>query len=173
MNHPLKLWYALYTISKHEKKICFYLDQKKIQSFLPMTTEIRQWSDRKKKLVLPLFPNYVFVHIRADQLWKVTDVPGAVKFVGIGKKPSPIPDKVIEALQRIQFEPVLVEDLNLHEGERVRITNGNFMGLEGKYIRAGAKKYLAIEVEIMNRSVLVEIEASQVERICNPDQKVA
>ncbi len=165
MNFPSKSWYALYTRPKNEKKICFYLRQKGIVSFLPMTTEIRQWSDRKKRIKLPLFPNYIFVHINEKQLGCIDDISGAIRFIGIGKKPSVIPDKVIESLQKIESKKTSVEELKFFKGEKVRIANGDFIGVEGVFIRKGMKKLLAIEVEIMNRVVMIELDMNQVRKL--------
>ncbi len=52
-------WYVLFTMSKLEKKINYSFQQQGIESFLPLHKIIRQWSDRKKKLDVPLFPNYI------------------------------------------------------------------------------------------------------------------
>ncbi len=165
MNFPSKSWYALYTRPKNEKKICFYLRQKGIVTFLPMTTEVRQWSDRKKTITMPLFPNYIFVQISKSQLGCTDDISGAIRFIGIGKDASVIPDKVIESLRKIENKKASVEELKLFKGEKVRITNGDFIGVEGEFIRRGAKNLLAIGVEIMNRVVMIELDASQVRKL--------
>ena len=158
-------WYALYTRARHEKKVCMYLDQKGINAYLPMTSEIRKWSDRKRKVELPLFPSYVFVQLEDNNFWSVNDLPGAIKIVGIGNKPSPIPDTLIESLKKVKDDVISVEDLNLYKGEPVRITDGKFMGIEGEFLRKGSKNILAITVEIMNRVVIIELKADHVQRL--------
>lgn len=165
MNKQSKRWYALYTRPQHEKKICTYLSQQGIHSFLPMTTEIRQWSDRKKKIERPLFPSYVFVHLQPNKLWIVGDIPGGIRFIGIGKQASPIPDEVIFSLQKIQFEEIQIQDLKLCRGERVRITSGKFIGVEGEFIYQGSKNMLGIAIDIMDRVVMIELESSQVRKL--------
>jgi len=165
MNKHSKSWYALYTRSKHEKKICFFLKQKGIETYLPMTTKMRQWSDRMKKVELPLFPSYVFVHIHKSKLWHATESPGAIRFIGIGKSPTPIPDKVIESLQKVEKESLTVDNLNFYKGEKVKIISGKFIGVEGEFVRKGVKNILAIGIEMMNRVVIVELEASQVQQL--------
>ena len=81
-NQGEKLWYAIYVRSRHEKNVHSALMNKDIESSLPLKAVIRQWSDRKKKVQLPIFRGYVFVKINLniDKL-NVLQTPGIVKFI--------------------------------------------------------------------------------------------
>ncbi|MEM9918269.1 MAG: UpxY family transcription antiterminator [Bacteroidota bacterium] len=159
------LWYALYTYSNHEKKVQFYLDQRKIESFLPFKTEIRQWSDRKKKVVSPLFPGYLFVRIDKHHIWEVANLPGAIRLIGAGDTPESIPDKVIDSIQKIVSGKVEVGHLNMRKGEKVKVTAGPFAGVEGKFIKIGAKRMLVVEIELLKRSIILELDSLQIQRL--------
>ena len=74
-------WIVIYTYPKFEQKIEKELIKIDIETFLPMHEVVRQWSDRKKKLTLPLFPNYLFVRTDSRNRWKVLAIKGVVKFL--------------------------------------------------------------------------------------------
>ncbi len=61
MTPSMEGWYAAYTMPKFEKRIYGELVKKNVEAYLPVQQVFRQWSDRVKKIELPLFPNYIFV----------------------------------------------------------------------------------------------------------------
>ncbi len=158
LNSIDKNWYVIYTLSRHEKQVNQLLDRTRIESYLPMYTEIRQWSDRKKKVVLPLFPNYLFVCISSKDFWKVLKIDGVIKFVSDGVNPDTISNTIIQSIQKMVSGKVEVGNLQrIKKGEKVRVTSGPFLGLEGDFVRYGSKKLLTVNVDILNRSVMLEI----------------
>ena len=76
-----KKWYAIYVKSTNEKKVFKTLDDIGIESFLPLITKMKQWSDRRKKVEEPLFRSYLFVNITLSDYYKVLNVNGVVKFI--------------------------------------------------------------------------------------------
>ena len=71
-------WFAIYTKSRSEKKVFERLNDAGHESFLPLITEIRQWSDRKKKVKSPLIKSYVFVKVKKNDLVSIYNIPGVV-----------------------------------------------------------------------------------------------
>jgi transcription antitermination factor NusG len=67
MNNFSFAWYVIYTRPRHEKRVVEHLAQVNIETFLPCIVTLRKWHDRKKYLEVPLFPSYVFVHLKAAQ----------------------------------------------------------------------------------------------------------
>ena len=63
MEEPELKWYAVTTRSRHEKVVAEQLWQKEIECFLPLREVLSTWKDRRKKIQLPLFPGYLFVHV--------------------------------------------------------------------------------------------------------------
>src|SRR3954470_14598501 len=85
-------WYAVQTRGRHEKKVANKLQEKGIQTFLPMMREIHRWSDRNKVVEIPMFPCYTFVHAVAnsgDRL-RILQTDGVVRLVGSGTELVPI-----------------------------------------------------------------------------------
>jgi len=94
-------WFAVYTVSRHEKRVAQYLTQREIEYYLPLYRSARKWSDGSKvTLELPLFPGYLFVHIKRSERVRVLSVPGALAVVGgTGREPVPLPEGTIDALR--------------------------------------------------------------------------
>ena len=76
-----KKWYAVYTKPKWEKKVAHLLLKKEIENYCPVKTSIKQWADRKKAIVEPLFPSYVFVRISKQEYVRVLETEGVVSYI--------------------------------------------------------------------------------------------
>ena len=151
-------WYAIYIRSRHEKQVHRAFLQRGVDSYLPLVDTIRQWADRKKKVSLPLFNSYVFVRINLRESLKVLTVDGVVRIVGSGSKPIPIPDEQIHAIRLILNEDYKTEDIPFFkQGESVEISAGPLRGLSGFLLRNSSKLRFVISVEMIGRSVAVEI----------------
>ena len=98
---PSARWFALYTTSRHEKRVAEHLGQREIEHFLPLYRSKRKWKDGSRvTLDLPLFTGYLFVRIGRGQRGKVLEVPGAVALMmGTGGEPATLPDTTIRALR--------------------------------------------------------------------------
>ena len=92
-------WYVLYVKSNAERKVARELSQRNIEVYAPVVTEIRQWSDRKKKIETPLFKSYVFVRLESKDRNLVFDVPGAVRYLYWLNKPAVVRDKEIDVIR--------------------------------------------------------------------------
>src|ERR1051325_9315299 len=92
------LWYAAYTRGRHEKSVSRQLEERSIDSFLPLYHSVRRWKDCRKELALPLFPGYVFVNVSARDRLKVLQVPGVVRFVSFSGRPAVLESCDVEAL---------------------------------------------------------------------------
>jgi transcription antitermination factor NusG len=164
INNTIKRWYALYTKPRHEFKARTELSEIGIEYYLPTITTIKQWSDRKKKVTEPLFRGYVFVYVNEKERHNALNAQSIVKTICFDGKPEPIPDWEIENLKLLMERSpnVLVTD-RIEIGTTVRITNGPFEGLEGKvYKSANNAQMLAVTIELLNRSVSVELPSTSV-----------
>jgi transcription antitermination factor NusG len=123
-----------------------------------MIEEIRQYSDRKKKVVEPLFSGYVFVRTDLKNKVSILETKGVVKFVGIGFKPSSIPDRQIEWIRIAGGEPSKIKrEPYLAAGEHVRVSAGPFEGIEGFILAVKGSMRVVVSVECIGQSVSVEV----------------
>ena len=157
----------IYVRSRHEKNVYSALLDKGIDASLPMMTVVREWSDRKKKVQLPLFRGYVFVNIdvNIDNL-NVLQTAGVVKFIGIRNKPSRIPDEQIHWMHMLVAESDTVRaEKEIPVGQRVRVMIGPFKGIKGVVRRVGSRSRLVVLIESIMKAISIDIKAEYIEKI--------
>ena len=172
--HPVGLapegsnWYAVHTMARHEKRVASQLQENRVITFLPLLQEIHKWSDRKRKVDVPLFSCYAFVRIvpTPENRVQVLRTHGVLGFVGSDRQGTPIPDEEIESLQTAIREKI---PFALHPfvsaGKRVRIRGGSLDGVEGILVREGTDQSLIVSVELLRRSVSIRVEGYDVELV--------
>jgi transcription antitermination factor NusG len=166
-------WYAVYVWTRHEKRVTEQLTGKGIETFLPMYRSLRRWKNRTQvELELPLFPSYLFVHIAPSDQLRVLQSSGALSLVGSGRKPAAIPAQEIETLQSglrvLGAEP----HPYLKTGDRVRVVAGPMQGLEGVLVRWRHGYRVILSIDLIMRSVSVEVDLCNLEWVQPPTQSV-
>jgi transcriptional antiterminator NusG len=166
-------WFALWVRSHFEQLVHDQLAAKGLRVFLPT---IKTWSRRggKRHVVpLPMFPGYLFLHHAVDKhgYVQVLQTRGVVRILGERwDRLAPIDDAEIEAVQRLVTTDVhVMPHPYLREGHRVRLTDGPLSGVEGvlQEVKAG-KGLLVVSVELLRRSVAVEVDCTCVVSVGNP-----
>ncbi|MEY2705264.1 MAG: hypothetical protein RL407_1326 [Bacteroidota bacterium] len=152
-------WYVMYTTSRAEKKVADRLQNKGLEVFLPLVEELRQWSDRKKKVQKALFNGYVFVKTHRNNLWNCLQVPGAVKFVNFSGVPATIREEDVEIIQRVVATGVAIETdgSEIAPGEKVKVIGGSLQDMIGECIEKGNKDYFLIRIPGIYQNMLVTI----------------
>jgi transcription antitermination factor NusG len=159
-------WYAVCTRSRHEKRVAGQLDDRSIAFFLPMYQTVRRWADRTKQVTLPFFPGYLFVRIPLNERLRVLRLPGVVRFVGFDSSPVPVPDIEIETLQNAMKSQMSIDPHPyLKVGCRVRIKSGPLQGAEGILKRKKGVMRLVLSLDLIMRSVSVEVNAADAYQI--------
>jgi transcription antitermination factor NusG len=163
---PPSEWFALRTRPRHEKVVTNHLEATGIETFLPLSAQVRSWSDRRKVVQFPLFPGYIF--IRTTQSihthLRVFQARGVIGFVGPRNEATSIPEQQIEVVRSLiqgQIDCRLHPYLNI--GQRVRIQNGALQGLEGILVRVANDHSLVVSVDLIHRSVAIRIEGYEVD----------
>ena len=148
-------WYVVYTKSKQEKKVAEGLKKLGIEAYCPLVTVMKQWSDRKKKVEVPLINSYVFVNIDERQRDDVFNVSGIVRYLFWLGKPAVVRTIEIEALRK-SLEGIVTsfEILPFQKNEVISITSGPFQGFEG-IIKHVNKK--TVQLELLELGFLVRI----------------
>ena len=162
-----KSWYVVYVRSHHEKKVHLLFIDKGIESSLPLIKTTRQWSDRKKKVEIPLFRGYVFVRIDINKdMLNILQTDGVVKFIGIRSKPSRIPDNEIHWIHMMMEKSFEVRnEKEMPVCEKVHVIAGPFKGIEGTVIRTGNRSRLVVLIETIMHAVSVEISPNYLEKV--------
>jgi len=157
-------WYALYTCPRHEKRVAQQIEQHRIACFLPIYRSVRRWKDRRKELELALFPGYVFVRIALPDRLRVLQLAGAVRFVSFNGHPVPLPNGEMESLMSGLSSGVRAEPHPyLQVGRRVQVRSGPLAGAQGILIRRKDKFRVVLSLDLIMRSVAVEVDESDIE----------
>jgi len=160
-------WYAIYTKSRHEQKTYDRLLKKNIETFLPLVERWSRRRDRRKRINLPLFPGYLFVHSQMDahSYLEILKTDSVVRILGNDGKPIPIPDEQIFGIQTLIKNGMAITPFPyLKEGMRVRVVNGPLIGIEGILLKTQPNKHrLVLSVDLLKESVSVEIDELDVE----------
>jgi transcription antitermination factor NusG len=159
-------WYAAQTCANHEKRVLEQLSQRTVEAYLPVYLSVRRWKDRRVRLELPLFPGYVFVRLALRDRLQVLQTPSVVRLVGFGGQPAALPDQEIDKLrQGLAHDMRLEPHPYLKVGHGVRVRSGPLQGLEGMLVRRKNESRFVISLDLIMRSVAVEIDVAELEPI--------
>jgi transcription antitermination factor NusG len=157
-------WYAVAVRSNFERIVAQSLRQKDYEIFLPAYLAKRRWSDRTKVVACALFPGYLFCRMDLRQRVPLLNTLGVASIVGVGKCALPVEDGEIAAIQKLIESGLPVAPCPfLKAGQFVYINHGPLAGVEGIVIASKNSSRLVVSVEMLRRSVTVEIESDWAE----------
>ena len=170
-------WFALWTHSHCEQLVRDQLSAKGFDAFLPT---IRDWSRRggvRRLISRPMFPSYLFVHHSMDKLSyiEIMKSNGLVKILGERwDNLAAIPDAEVDAIRQLTTSELSLTPYPfLRDGQRVRIVEGPLAGVEGILVRSRPNRgLLVLSVELLHRSVAVEVDCGAVVAIESPSMSV-
>jgi transcription antitermination factor NusG len=157
-------WYAVFTVPQNEKSVAKHLDLRGVESFLPTYETVRVWKNRQRmKLVLPLFPSYIFVHITAQERTQVLQSPGVLYIVGNSNQPLPLPGAEVDFLRSGLCRQGIEPYRDLVIGERVRIRRGALEGVCGTLVRKDGAVRFVLTLELIKQNASVQLAAEDLE----------
>ena len=164
-------WYAVYVKSRYEKKTSKLLEDRHIETYLPLIGRLKQWSDRKKMVEEPLFKSYLFVHTDLKNYFEILNTPGIVKFITFEGKPVPVPENQLVAVKEFigeyDGEESLEQYQELREGQTVEIVYGHMKGLIGRLVETRGKQRVMVDIEAVGQSLPINISRSQIRLLKN------
>lgn len=139
-------WYAIYTKPKWEKKVSEKLNQIGVECYCPLVIQVKQWSDRKKKIEVPLFNSYVFVRLQDADRNSVFQVAGAVRYLFWLGKPAIVKDEEIEIIKKsltdINVAEIAVTSFQV--GDRIRLESGVFSNQDAIVQEVSKTSYILV-----------------------------
>ncbi len=160
-----RIWRVFYTHARAEKQCEERLEQRRIDVFLPKCEVVRQWKDRKKKVVEPLFRNYLFACVDEQERLTVLKTPGIVRCVSFGGVPAVVDAGEMQQLKIAQQDPArlrLVDAPLPALGGAVTITEGPLQGLRGEVAQHRGQYHLILRVTAIRQAVRVHVPAAWV-----------
>jgi len=141
-------WYVLYTLPNYERKVYTTLRKRMITAFLPLQKDVRQWSDRKKIIEIPLFPNYIFLQTKAKDRFSALEIHGVKRYVSFDGHPVIVPEQDIEIIQRAS------------SADNVKIgQEGPFIGMTGIFFEKKSSRF-GINIQSINMTLFIDINSS-------------
>jgi transcription antitermination factor NusG len=161
-----KQWYALYTRPRWEKKVADLLEKKKVEVYCPLNKVQKQWADRRKIVLEPLFCSYVFVYVSEQEHLSIRQTDGVVNFVYWLSRPAVIRNEEIDTIKKFlnEYEHVSVERTQVNLNDRVRIINGPLMMWEGNVIEIRTNT-VKITLPSLGQTLVAEIRKDNLETI--------
>jgi transcription antitermination factor NusG len=156
-------WFALQVRSRHEATVAEQLSGKGYELFFPSYRCRKHWSDRIKDVEAPLFPGYLFCRFNPQTRLPILKTPGVIQIVGFNRRPVPVDDGEILAIQRFIAAGIPSQPWPfLQLGDRVRIESGPLRGLEGILIEFKGNHRLVVSVTLLQRSVAAVLDSALV-----------
>lgn len=161
-----KMWYAVYTKPRWEKKVAGLLTRKNIENYCPLNKVQKQWSDRKKIVMEPLFQSYVFVNVSSTEQLMVRETSGVLNFVYWLQKPAMIREEEIDVIKRFlnEYHNVQIEKSTVNLNDKVRIVGGPLMMREGNVLEI-KNKTVKVLLPTMGYTLVAEIEKSNIQKV--------
>lgn len=159
-------WYAVNTRPRWEKKVAQMLDTKGIENYCPLNKVVKQWSDRKKIILEPIFKGYVFVKVEEQKKWDLKRIDGILNYVYWLGKPAKIKEKEINTIRKFldEFSDVAVEQIGLQVNQKVRIRQGVLMNYEGILLELSGSRAF-VKIESMGLQLSAHFDKKNIEKI--------
>lgn len=161
-------WLVFYTKSRHEIKVAGYLEGKGYDVFLPVQKVLRQWSDRKKRVITPLFRSYIFVHDSEARIQDILQVPGIAWSVRHNGKPAVVREEEIQTIKRFLATGLLIEtsiDPLFQVGEEAEVVDGPLKGVRGKIVNSPTGEKFSVTLEVLGNSMVIRLDARTLARV--------
>lgn len=160
-------WYVVYTRPRWEKKVAATLAHRGIVHYCPLNKVQKQWSDRKKIVMEPLFKGYVFVQLEEENKWDAKLIDGVLNYVYWLGKPAVVRPEEIDTIRRFlqEFEGVEVVNASVDAQDKVIVKQGVLMNYKGIVIEVlGNKAKVNIESMGLQLSAVFDVKNLEVLR---------
>ena len=159
-------WHAVYTKPRWEKRVAALLDTKGIEYYCPLNKVEKQWSDRKKMVLEPLFKSYVFVKVADDKKWDLLNISGILNYVTWLGKPAKIKESEIETIRKFlkEFATVEVVDGRLEINAKVKVKEGVLMNYQGILLQISGNR-ASVRIEGMGLQLTTLLDKKNLEMI--------
>jgi transcription antitermination factor NusG len=164
MTEKDRYWYAVYTKPRWEKKVALLLEAKGIEYYCPLNKVVKQWSDRKKIVLEPLFKSYVFVQVDEKEKWELLNINGIVNYVHWLGKPAKIKESEIDTVKKFlnEFSSVEVVDETSAINSKVKIKHGVLMNYQGILLQVSGNR-ASVKIESMGLQLTAFFDKKNIE----------
>ncbi len=128
------VWYVLYTKPRHEKKLSEQLNSMGIENYCPTIIKTSRWTDRIKKVEIPLIGSHIFVKIESEKRGHVFISPSAVRYLFWNGRPAIVRASEIEQIKEVlKGKSIQSADIQQYRaGQTMEVSAGPFLGVSGQ-----------------------------------------
>ncbi|MBX2963407.1 MAG: UpxY family transcription antiterminator [Cyclobacteriaceae bacterium] len=162
-----KKWFVFYTKSRQEKKVTEILTRRGFEVFLPLVKVLRQWSDRKKKVEVPLFNSYLFVNTVEHKLQEVLHVPGIAWAIRHNGKPAILQEKEYQLIKRLLDTGLTIDVIpvtDVEAGDWVEVLDGPLKSAVGQVLSKSPARFMVL-LETIGQVMRVEIDPGLLKKL--------
>ena len=161
-------WHAVYTKPRWEKKVAATLEAKGVEYYCPLNKVIKQWTDRKKTILEPLFKSYVFVQIAEEKKWELLKIDGIINYVSWLGKPAKIKESEITTIRKFlkEFSTVEVTESVLEINAKVKVKEGVLMNYQGILLQISGKR-ASVKIESLGLQLTTLIDKKNLEVVAS------
>lgn len=155
-------WHVLYVKCQHEKKINSLLEEQEFDTFLPLVSTIKQWSDRKKKVQIPLFSSYIFINTNSKyDFFKVLNIEGVFKYIRFGNEYAKVREEEIFKIKNLLdvegvFNVKVVEN-GFKKGDKAIINCGSLSNLECEILKTNNGNKILVRLESIGQNIIASV----------------
>ena len=163
-----KKWLVFYTKSRAEKKTCLLLEKFGFEAYLPLQKVLRQWSDRKKKVEVPLFNSYIFVYDLESNITEILKTPGISWNIRHNGKPAELREREMATIKRFIESGLTIEIGSTHDlekGDQVKIMDGPMKGAVGFLSGEYNEQKFSIELETIDQVLKVSVDKGLLKKV--------
>lgn len=161
-------WYAVAVKPQAERNVEAALAQRSYDTFFPVVASERRWSDRVKRVDVALIPGYIFCRFDGERRLPIMTTPGVRDIVGFGRQAAPVDEEELAALRLMIENGQGVQSCEfLRRGDPVEVTWGPMQGLKGFLVEVKGTCRVVVSVQLLQRSVSVEMDRARIRRIDN------
>ena len=161
-------WFAVYTKSRSEQKVFQRLEKAAYKSFLPLITELRQWSDRKKEVKVPLISSYVFIKVNKKDLVDIYSIPGVagvLKYLGLPAIITEVEINNLKIVANNRGATKTIAPFLLENGKSVQVIKGPFEGLIAVCLSNNGKHRIIVKIEVLSSFSEISLPLSHIKII--------
>lgn len=167
-------WLVIRTRPRWEMKVYNQIVEKKIDTFLPLITTIKQWSDRKKKIQIPMFNSYLFVNVTPEErILAIKETVGAMNYIYYNKRPAVVSNLEIESikLSLVTPEKVKIESNLVTKGDYVKVISGPFTGMMGIVTELRGNYKLTVNLYELSMSLNIVVNPNEIKKTEKPEDE--
>ena len=161
-----KKWYVVYTRPRWEKKITSVLVEMGIEHYCPLNKVTKQWSDRKKVVLEPLFKGYIFICLEESNKWDIKNIDGIINYIYWLGKPAIVRESEINTIKKFlhEFDDVKVTEQNAITNDAVQIKQGVLMNYKGIVLEVIGNK-ARVKIDGMGLQLTAIFERKNLEKL--------